>query len=322
MAVKFRSLTQEEMGLEKVLYTKDAYKATVTINRPDKHNALDHQTLTELVRAFSNAAWDDEVAVVVVTGAGERAFCSGADLTEWEDSLLARPHDYWKWFGTFQDMHDRLRNIGKPTIARLNGIVVGGGNEINIACDLAVAAEGVTLRQVGTARGSVPAGGATQWLPILIGDRRAREMLFLCEEVPAQQALEWGLVNRVVPRAELDAAVDQLAESLYNKLPECLRYTKAQTNFWRDLSAAMTLPHAREWLTLHTASYETAEGVRAFGEKRLPDYGEVRRRLAAGEGAQQWGPEVGRCGSCGAAGLPVRFTHCGVCGVRLAGEPE
>lgn len=317
MTIRFQARTQEEMRLTKVLYQKDAYKATVTINRPEKHNALDFQTLTELVRALENASWDDEVAVVVVTGAGERAFCTGADLTEWEDSLVPRPHDYWKWFGAFQDMHDRLRNIGKPTIARLNGMVVGGGNEINIGCDLAVAADDITLRQIGTARGSVPAGGATQWLPILIGDRRAREMLFLCEEIPAPQALEWGLVNRVVPRAELDAAVDEMAEALFNKLPECLRYTKAQTNFWRDLSAAMTLPHARDWLTLHTSSYETAEGVRAFREKRLPDYAEVRRRQAAGEGAQQWGPEVITCRSCGTQGLPARFGYCGFCGEEL-----
>lgn len=320
MTVDFRPRTEAQMGLEKILYKKQTYRATITINRPEKHNALDHQTLTELVRALDNASWDDEVAVVIVTGAGEQAFSTGADLSEWEDSLVARPHDYWKWFGAFQDMHDRLRNLGKPTIARLNGMVVGGGNEINIACDLAVAAEDVTFRQVGTARGSVPAGGATQWLPIIIGDRRAREMLLLCEEIPAPTALEWGLVNRVVPRSELDAAVDGLAEQLYNKLPECLRYTKVQTNFWRELSAAMTVPHARDWLTLHAASYETAEGVRAFGEKRLPDYAEIRRRFAAGEGAQQWGPETVDCGSCGSKGLPRRFRFCGVCGSSLGSD--
>ena len=113
--------------------------------------------------------------------------------------------------GAFIDAHDRLRNIGKPTIARLNGMVVGGGNEFNIACDLAIAADHVTIRQVGTARGSVPAGGATQWLPMIIGDRRAREMLFLCEPISAETALDWGLVNSVVPAAELDAAVAEIA---------------------------------------------------------------------------------------------------------------
>src|SRR6202044_3491097 len=101
-------------------------------------------------------------------------------------------------------------------------------------CDLAVAADHVTIKQVGAARGSVAAGGATQWLPIIIGDRRAREMLLLCENIDADKALEWGLVNQVVPLSGLDDAVEALAAKLYNKLPECTRYTKQQLNFWRD----------------------------------------------------------------------------------------
>lgn len=315
--VEFEVLTPEELDFTNVIYEKQDYKATITINRPEKLNALDFKTLSEIVRACENAAWDDEVAVVVVTGAGERAFCTGADLGEWQDSLVKRPNDYWKWFGAFEDMHSRLRNIGKPTIARLNGIVVGGGNEINIACDLAIAADDITLRQIGASRGSVAAGGATQWLPIIIGDRRAREMLWLNEPIPAEKALEWGLVNQVVPRAELDAAIDEMAAKLHDKLPECIRYTKVQTNFWRELSSALTVPHARDWLTVHTQSYETFEGVRAFREKRLPDYKEVRRRFAAGEGAQLWGPEVQTCASCGTEGLPKMFKHCGVCGAEL-----
>ena len=133
---------------------------------------------------YYDAAVDDSVAVVVVTGQGERAFCTGADLKE-QEQFLKKPNDYYKWFHAFTEMHDRLRNIGKPTIARLNGMVVGGGNELNMACDLAVAADHVTIRQVGAARGSVAAGGATQWLPLMIGDRRAREMLLLCENIDA-----------------------------------------------------------------------------------------------------------------------------------------
>ena len=315
--IEFKAQDPKDLGFTNVKYEKSGYTATITINRPEKHNALNFQTLDEIVRACEDASWDDEVAVVVVTGAGEKAFCTGADLSEWEDSLVKRPHDYWKWFGRFEDMHTRLRNIGKATIARLNGMVVGGGNEINIACDLAIAADDVTIRQIGNSRGSVAAGGATQWLPIIIGDRRAREMLWLNEPVSAAKALEWGLVNEVVPRADLDAAVAAMAAKLHDKLPECVRYTKTQTNFWRDLSVAMTVPHARDWLTVHTPSYETYEGVRAFREKRLPDYTEVRRRTAAGEGAQLWGPEVKTCSACGTEGLPQRFAHCGVCGAAV-----
>ncbi|MFN2610422.1 MAG: enoyl-CoA hydratase-related protein [Actinomycetota bacterium] len=315
--IEFKAKTADEMALETVRYHKHDYKVTITLDRPEKYNSLNFQMLTEFVQALENASWDDEVAVVIVTGAGEKAFSTGADLSEWEDSLVARPNDYWKWFGAFEDMHNRLRNIGKPTIARLNGMVVGGGNEINIACDLAIAADDVTIRQIGNSRGSVAAGGATQWLPIVVGDRRAREMLWLNEPLTAAKALEWGLVNQVVPRAELDEAVDVMAQKLYQKLPECVRYTKVQTNFWRELSAALTVPHARDWLTIHTSSYETYEGTKAFREKRLPDYDEIRQRFARGEGAQLWGPETITCPQCATQGLPKRFKYCGACGAQF-----
>ena len=161
-----RALSPEELGFKNIIYTKTNGVATVMINRPDRLNATDFQTLKEMSRAFEDASYDDSVGVVVLTGAGDRAFCTGADLKE-QEQFLAKRADYWKWMGSFIEAHDRLRNIGKPTIARLNGMVVGGGNEFNIACDLAIAAEHVTIRQVGTSRGSVPAGGATQWLPII-----------------------------------------------------------------------------------------------------------------------------------------------------------
>jgi enoyl-CoA hydratase/carnithine racemase len=179
--------------------------------------------------------------------------------------------------GLFVECHERLRNIGKPTIARLNGIVVGGGNEFNMSCDLAIAADDIFIRQVGAARGSVAAAGATQFLPLIVGDRRAREILFLCEEIPADKALEWGLVNQVVPRAQLDAAVDTMAIKLIDKLPECIRYAKQQLNFWRDLSWHTTIGHARDWLAIHNRAPEVAEGMQAFVEKRPVDYDKVRK---------------------------------------------
>ena len=185
----------------------------MTLNRPEVLNAFDFRMLRELARAFEDASWDDEIRVVVVTGTG-RAFCVGADLRAWGEDLLGNSKEYWKWFGAFMDMHNRLREIGKPTVARVNGIAVGGGNELQMACDLAVMVDDAFIRHVGLEHGSVPAGGATQWLPIMIGDRRAREMILLCDEVPAAQAAEWGLVNWAVPAAELDAKVDELVEKL------------------------------------------------------------------------------------------------------------
>jgi enoyl-CoA hydratase/carnithine racemase len=215
------------------------------------------------------------------------AFCTGADLKEQVEEILPKPNNYYKWMQAFIEMHDRLRNIGKPTIARLNGMVVGGGNELNIACDLAIAADHVKIKQVGAARGSVAAGGATQWLPLIVGDRRAREMLLLCEFIDAKTALEWGLVNQVVPSSKLDSAVYELAQKLHNKLPECMRYTKQQLNFWRDLSWGLTIGHARDWLTLHAGATETVEGLRAFTEKTDINYEEIRHQYGSGDSVAQ-----------------------------------
>jgi enoyl-CoA hydratase/carnithine racemase len=222
----------------------------------------------------------------VLTGAGDRAFCTGADLNE-QQQFLKRPRDYWKWMGDFIECHERLRNLGKPTLARLNGIVVGGGNEFNLSCDLAVAADDIYIRQVGTSHGSVALAGATQFLPLIVGDRRAREILLLNEEIPAQKALEWGLVNWVVPREDLDAKVDEIVAKLLAKFPEKTRYTKQQLNFWRDLSWHLTIGHGRDWLAIHNLSPETWEGVNAFSDKRTPDYPEIRRRWAE-DMAPEW----------------------------------
>ena len=285
----------------------DAGVATVSIERPEVLNALDLPTLNELADAFQQASWDDAVAVVVVTGAGDRAFCTGADLDE-QALMGATSGQYWRWMGAFIEMHDRLRHIGKPTIARINGVAVGGGNELQMACDLSVMVDDAYIRHVGPEHGSVPAGGATQWLPLMVGDRRAREIIMLCEPVAPAQALEWGLVSRVVPRDELDGAVADLAQKLARKLPEALRYTKTQLNWWRDLVWSQTVEHARDWLAVHSTADETREAVAAFHEKRRPRFAELRR-LEAGDGRV--------CPACGATGLPASHRFCGACGTEL-----
>jgi enoyl-CoA hydratase/carnithine racemase len=302
-----KALTPDELAFSNIIYTKREGVATVTINRPQVLNATNFRTLKEMSRAFEDASYDDTIGVLVLTGAGDQAFSTGADLDE-QEAFLRKRADYWKWMGAFIEAHDRLRNIGKPTIARLNGMVVGGGNEFNIACDLAIAADHVTIRHVGPARGSVPAGGATQWLPVIIGDRRAREMLYLCEPIDIQTALEWGLVNRVVPKGDLDSAVAEMAQKLLNRMPEIIRYTKQQTNFWRDFSWALTVGHARDWLSVHADADETAEGLAAFHEKRQIDYAGLREKMESGQIA---------CPHCGAV-VPVRFRFCGECGSALS----
>ncbi len=258
-----KPLAPEELGFEEIVYEKASPRATIRLNRPEKLNAFDFRMLREIARACEDASWDDEIRVVVVTGTG-RAFCVGADLKSWGADLLDNPQEYWKWFGAFKDMHDRLREIGKPTLARVQGIAVGGGNELQMACDLAVMVDDAFIRHVGLEHGSVPAGGATQWLPIMIGERRAREVILMCEPVPARQAQEWGLVNWAVGEAELDAKVDEIVEKLAAKLPQTTRYAKQQLNWWRDVSWHETIGHARDWLALSMLNDEAKDAVKRF----------------------------------------------------------
>lgn len=305
------------MNYERILYQVADRSATVTINRPEVYNAFDYLTLREMENAFQQAADDDHVSVLVLTGAGDKAFCTGADLAE-QQKFLERPHDYWKWFGAFQDAHDKLRWIGKPTMARLNGMVVGWGNEFNMSCDLAIAADHVTIRQIGNTRGSVAAGGATQWLPLFVGERRAREILWFNEPMSATKALEWGLVNAVVPYAELDAAVDAWVEKLVHKMPEVFRYTKQQTNFWKEFAWSMTVGHARDWLSVHADSAEVREGLGSFHEQRSVDYESLRSAKIEGRSPEwPWGQYSKTCPNCHAARIPSGFEYCGKCGHKL-----
>jgi enoyl-CoA hydratase/carnithine racemase len=256
-----------DYGFERIVYEKSPPRATITLNRPEILNAFDFRMLRELARACEDASWDDDIRVVVLTGAG-RAFCVGADLKSWREDYLGKPGEYWKWFGAFKDAHDRLREVGKPTVARINGICVGGGNELQMACDLAVIVEDAFIRHVGPEHGSVPAGGATQWLPIMVGERRAREIVLLCEEIPAKKAEEWGLVNRCVTAEELDAEVDRLVENLARKLPQTTRYARQHLNFWRELAWHQTVNHARDWLALSMATEEPRAAIEKFLEKK------------------------------------------------------
>ena len=254
--------------------------ATVTIDRPDVLNAFDFQTLRELARAFEDASWDETMAVVVLTGAGDRAFCTGADLNE-QATFGGSSGQYWRWMGAFIEAHDRLRNIGKPTIARINGVCVGGGNELQMACDLAVLVDDAYIRHVGPEHGSVPAGGATQWLPILVGDRRAREIVMLCEEISPAQALDWGLVSRVVPRAELDSTV---AEPGREPAPQAA----GDAALHEDPAQLVARPRlgadgdARPRL----AGHPLRVGRDARGGARLPREAAARLREAARDGGQ------------------------------------
>jgi enoyl-CoA hydratase/carnithine racemase len=345
------TIIPERTDFKDVLYDKCNWVAHITINRPTAYNAYSTSTLVELAAAFRQAAFDDEVAVIVYTGAGDRAFCTGGDVKEYESTYTRSPHDYWKYMGLFSAYIESILNAGKPVIARVNGMAVGGGNESHLACDLSVIAEHAYVGQVGTGVGSVAAGGATQWLPIFVGDRRARWMLMLNRRIPPYQALEWGLVNEVAPSVKkggefithatpeqialaqkgrdgyaidlsrLDQQVEAIAAELVDKFPECTRYTKQQTNFFKDLAWHQTVGHARDWLSIHFASWEPLEGMGAFVEKRAPRYQMLRQRAATGKSSEfPWGPYDRACPKCGSQYLPEEFDYCGKCGAPLNGN--
>jgi enoyl-CoA hydratase/carnithine racemase len=333
---------------KEILYDVKDWVATVTLNREANYNAYSTNTLVELAHAFRRASFDDSVAVIVYTGKGDRAFCTGGDVKEYKANYTEKPRDYWKYMVLFGAYIESILNTGKPVIARLNGMAVGGGNESQLACDLSIVAEHAYIKQVGTSVGSVAAGGSTQWLPIFVGDRRARYILMTNRIIPAYQALDWGLVSEVAPSvkkdgefivkaspeqikaaqkgedghsidlSKLDEAVANLANELIEKFPESMRYTKQQVNFWKDLSWHQTIGHARDWLSIHYTSWEPLEGMGAFVEKRPVDYMKLRQRAAEGGSSEfRWGPYNQTCSNCGEGDLPAGFTFCGNCGNPL-----
>src|SRR5213592_1200192 len=344
----FESRPAAAFTFRDVLYEKGGGIARITINRPQHYNAYSTAALDELGTAFRDASFDDAVGVIVLTGAGDRAFCTGGDVKEYTTSYVRTPRDYWKYMALFRAYIESILNTGKPVIARINGVAVGGGNEGQLACDLSVMAQHAYLKQVGTHVGSVACAGATQWLPLVVGDKRARQILYLNEPIPAAQALDWGLVNWVVPtvrrgdawideatgdeirRAQqgeegyaidlsrLDAFVDELARGLFASRPECMRYTRQQTNALKNFVWHSTVRHGQDWLALHYACWEPLEGMQAFVEKRAPRYALLRERAAQGGSSETpWGTPVAVCGKCGATGLPAGHRYCGVCGAPL-----
>lgn len=347
----FPSRASDEFDFEEIRYEKRDGVARITLDRPHRYNAYSTPALEELATAFRDASFDDRVGVIVYTGAGDRAFCTGGDVKEYSDLYIRTPRDYWKYMALFRAYIESILNSGKPVVARLNGMAVGGGNESQLACDLSVMAQHAYIKQVGSSVGSVACGGSTQWLPLVVGDKRAREILYLNEPIPALKAREWGLVNQVVPSvrrgeawieeateeeirkarkgeddhridlSRLDEATDDLVARLQRSFPECQRYTKQQVNFLKDLAWHSTVRHAQDWLSLHYACWEPLEGMRAFVEKRPPDYAGIRRRMAEGDSSElPWGSHVGECPECGSTGLPGGFSYCGVCGAALEEE--
>lgn len=261
-----------------ILYAKQDGVATVTINRPEKLNAFRNLTLDEMADALEDANRDESVGVVVLTGAGGRAFCVGGDVAEEDafDPVKGREHHR-----RLVRVAEAIRGNGKPTLCVVNGYCIGGGNSILCMCDLAIASTRSRFAQVGPKMGSAPLWWSTQMLPRMVGEKKAREIVFLCRQYTAEEAERMGWINRAVPEEQLQEEADRWCRELLAKSPQALRISKISMNFESDQLWA-SVYHGLGLLAFAHGTEEFHEGTRAFLEKRDPAWDRFRRWQALG----------------------------------------
>ena len=255
------------MEYQDIVYAEADGVATITINRPEKMNAFRGQTCEELIHAFNRAGWNKDIGVIVFTGAGDRAFCTGGDQSAHEGSYDGR--------GTVglpvEELQSVIRDVPKPVIARVQGYAIGGGNVLAAICDLTIAADTAQFGQVGPKVGSVDPGFGTAYLAQVVGEKKAREIWYLCRRYTAEQAVEMGLANTVVSADELDAEVDRWCAEILERSPTAIAIAKrsfnAATENLRGISSM-----GMQALALYYDTDESREGVNAFMEKRKPEF--------------------------------------------------
>lgn len=256
-----------------ILYEKKDGVAWITINRPEVRNAFRTRTVHELHDAFLDAKFDPSVGVVVLTGAGDRAFCSGGDQKERGAGGYAadgeRPMDV-------DALHTAIRHCPKPVIAMVNGFAIGGGHVLHVLCDLTIAADTAVFGQTGPRVGSVDAGFGTGYLARVVGEKRAREIWYLCRQYTAQEALAMGLVNKVVPLKDLRAETERWCRELLEKSPTALRLAKQSFNIDSEPRAGVA-EFATTALNLYYGTEEAQEGRNAFVEKRPVNFARFRK---------------------------------------------
>lgn len=254
---------------EDITYEVDNGAAIITINRPQRYNAFRGKTVEELIKAF-RAAWaDNAVSAVILTGAGEKAFCTGGDVKQRAETGDYGPSES----GMFEigNLHKLIRDVPKPVIAAVNGIAVGGGHVLHVLCDVSIAADTARFGQAGPRVGSFDAGFGSAYLARVVGEKKAREIWFWCRQYSAQEALDMGLVNKVVPAADLLTEAKAWAAEVADKSPTAIKFLKQSFNADTDHQAGFS-NMAMTALDLFTASPEGLEGAAAFAEKRTPEF--------------------------------------------------
>ena len=256
-----------------ILYEVDNGLATITINRPERLNSFRAQTVDELVACLKHAWKSADVGVVCLTGAGDKAFCTGGDQKQRMETGDYGPSRTGRL--EIDTLHRTLRDIPKPVIAAVNGYAIGGGHVLHVLCDLTIAADHAVFGQVGPKVGSFDAGFGTGYLARVIGEKRAREIWFLCRQYNAEQALEWGLINKIVPAAELAAETRRWADEILRLSPTALKVLKQSLNADSEHFAAIG-QLAYSHLSMFTQTDEAREGITAFNEKRPPEFAPFR----------------------------------------------
>jgi enoyl-CoA hydratase len=254
---------------ETLLYAVDSQIATVTLNRPQKHNAQNDTLRREMYQVFSDLSIDEDVKVVVVTGAGEKAFSAGADISEFVAPASPTQLRERRKRLEYRAM---MEKCPQPIIAAINGFALGGGLELALACDIRIAAENATLGLTEINLAIIPGGGGTQRLPRLIGKGKALEMILTGARVPAAEALRLGIVERMVPAGEALKAAVELARTIAEKAPIALRYAKESVVKGIGMSLEDGLRLEGDLSTLLRTTEDRVEGAKAFLEKRKPKW--------------------------------------------------
>ena len=254
---------------EDITYEIEGTTAIIAIDRPDHYNAFRGQTIEELIKAFRTAWADPAVHAVILTATGQKSFCPGGDVKQ-----RAATGDYGPTeSGMFEigNLHKVIRDIPKPVIAAVNGTAIGGGLVLHVLCDLSIAADNARFGQAGPRVGSFDAGFGSAFLARVIGEKRAREMWYLCRQVDAETAERWGLVNAVVPADRLLDEAKAWAAEIGEKSPTAIRFLKQSFNADTEHQAGLSAM-AMSALDLYAVSPEGMEGAIAFAEKRAPDF--------------------------------------------------
>jgi enoyl-CoA hydratase/carnithine racemase len=255
--------------LENLLYEKKGAIAYVTLNRPKVLNALNQRTWENLRTAFEDARDDAEVRGVILTGAGDKAFIAGADISELAH-VTAVEAEKSSSYG--QAVLDLIENLGKPVIAAVNGFALGGGCETAIACTIRVASEHAKFGQPEVKLGLIPGGGGTQRLPRLVGKSRALQLILSGEMISAQEAYRIGLVNEVVPAAELITRAEAILKKIFSNAPVAVKYSLEAVNKGLEMSQTEGLSLEASLFGLCAGTEDKKEGTQAFLQKRPPQF--------------------------------------------------